>query len=253
MVIEFILGGTASCCAVVLTNPLEVIKTRVQLQGELKTRGHYTVHYKNFFHAFYVVSKNEGILSLQKGLVPALYFQFFANGVRLGVFQVIDNKGLTRNERGEIILPRAMVAGAVSGCSGAVVGSPFSLVRLPYSLSVFVLQSSRVCGSRLRSLLIGTTRSLFPQIKIQLQSRSGAPIAVGHQHNVAGFRDAFYKIYSRNGFRGLWRGATASMTRVTVGSSVQLPTFSKVKCLMDQYQVRGEISHFRRHHHADRT
>lgn len=77
----------------------------------------------------------------------------------------------------------------------------------------------------------------FDQIKTQLQSRSGAPIAVGHQHNVSGFCDAFYKIYSRHGFRGLWRGATGSMMRVTVGSSVQLPTFSKVKCLMDQYQV----------------
>ena len=129
MLIEFLLGGTAACCAGLLTNPLEVIKTRVQLQGELKYRGQYTVHYRNVFHAFYVVAKNEGICSLQKGLVPALYYQFFMNGVRLGVFQAIDNKGLTRNSKGEIIFPRVLLAGAVSGGCGALVGSPFYLVR----------------------------------------------------------------------------------------------------------------------------
>lgn len=126
--IEFVLGGTAACFAGILTNPLEVIKTRVQLQGELKTRGQYTIHYRNVFHAFYVVSKNEGILSLQKGLVPAVYYQFFMNGVRLGVFQAIDNKGLTRNDRGEIKFPHVMIAGAISGCAGALVGSPLYLV-----------------------------------------------------------------------------------------------------------------------------
>ena len=133
-----------------------------------------------------------------------------------------------------------------------------SIWFVSYSLSVFVLctvmQLSRVSGSEVQSFTYRHHLFHLPQIKTQLQSRSGAPIAVGHQHNVAGFCDAFYKIYSRHGFRGLWRGATGSMMRVTVGSSVQLPTFSKVKCLMDQYQVRGEISHFRRHHHhADRT
>ena len=198
---EFILGGTAACCAGVFTNPLEVIKTRVQLQGELKTRGQYTVHYKNVFHAFYVVGKNEGLLSLQKGLVPAVYYQFFMNGVRLGVFQVIDNSGITRDEKGSVIFPRLIFAGATAGCISALVGSPFYL------------------------------------IKTQLQSRSTAMIAVGHQHNISGFTDAFAKIYQTHGLAGLWRGATGSMMRVTVGSSVQLTTFTKVKSFINDLEV----------------
>lgn len=199
---EFFLGGSAACCAGVLTNPLEVIKTRIQLQGELKTRGQYKVHYKNVFHAFFVVGKNEGLLSLQKGLVPAVYYQFFMNGVRLGVFQVIDNSGVTRDDKGSIIFPRLVVAGATAGCCGALVGSPFYL------------------------------------IKTQLQSRSmTATIAVGHQHNINGFTDAFAKIYKTHGLKGLWRGATGSMVRVTVGSSVQLPTFTKVRGIINDLEV----------------
>ena len=71
---EYAIGGLAACGACVFTNPLDVIKTRLQLQGELQTRGAHPVHYKNPFHAFYVVAKNDGLRGLQKGLVPALWY-----------------------------------------------------------------------------------------------------------------------------------------------------------------------------------
>lgn len=125
---EFVLGGTAASCAGVITNPLEVIKTRVQLQGELKSRGKYKVHYRNVFHAFYAVAKVEGLCSLQKGLVPAIYYQFCMNGVRLGVFQCIENLGFTKNSNGQLKFPQTVASGAISGSLGALVGSPFYLV-----------------------------------------------------------------------------------------------------------------------------
>ena len=33
---ECLTGGLAACCACVFSNPLEVVKTRMQLQGELQ-------------------------------------------------------------------------------------------------------------------------------------------------------------------------------------------------------------------------
>lgn len=83
---EFAIGGLAAVCAGFFTNPLEVIKIRMQLQGELKARGQHAVHYKNVFHAGYTIAKHDGILALQAGLVPALWFQLFLNGIRLGKF-----------------------------------------------------------------------------------------------------------------------------------------------------------------------
>lgn len=79
---EYILAGLGASLAGVFTNPLEVIKTRIQLQGELQVRGKYTVHYRNVFHAFYTVAKFEGISALQKGLIPAVWVQFVLNGSR---------------------------------------------------------------------------------------------------------------------------------------------------------------------------
>lgn len=79
---EFFIGGAATMAASVFTNPLEVAKTRMQLQGELKAKGQYTVHYKNPFHAVYTIARVDGIAALQNGLVPALWQQLFRNGIR---------------------------------------------------------------------------------------------------------------------------------------------------------------------------
>jgi hypothetical protein len=84
---DFVIAGAAAVGAGFFTNPLEVLKTRMQLQGELHAKGEYTVHYKNTIHATYMIAKHDGILSLQKGLSPALWVQFILNGVRLGWYQ----------------------------------------------------------------------------------------------------------------------------------------------------------------------
>ncbi|GIX72588.1 solute carrier family 25 member 35 [Caerostris extrusa] len=104
---EFAIAGVAACCAGIFTNPLDVVKTRFQLQGELKSRGVYTVHYKNALQASYIIAKSDGIIALQKGLVPALWYQLFMNGVRLGSFDFIQKCGFIDTE-GEISLSKAL-------------------------------------------------------------------------------------------------------------------------------------------------
>lgn len=197
---ECVTGGVAACGATIFSNPLEVVKTRMQLQGELQSRGTYAVHYRNVFHAFYNIGKCDGILALQKGLVPGLGFQLVMNGIRLGSYQCLTTLGLTKNEDGTLSVPRCMAAAALSGCVGSFVASPFYL------------------------------------IKTQLQSQSTATIAVGTQHNIKSIPSAVRMIYTQNGLTGLWRGSTAAMARVTIGSSVQLSSFSKIKDTVNKKQ-----------------
>lgn len=201
---ELLLGGMGAACAGFFTNPLEVVKTRIQLQGELRARGQYTVHYRNVFHAFYAVAKAEGFTSLQKGLAPALWYQFIMNGCRFGAYQMFDNLGFTRNQQGDVVLYKSIPCGVSSGILGSFLGSPFYLV------------------------------------KTQLQTQSTSQIAVGHQHGHASMTDGFRTIYSKHGIFGLWRGSVASMTRVSVGGSIQLTSFSYIKTWMHKSGVRVE-------------
>uniref|UniRef100_A0A0B6ZPU7 Solute carrier family 25 member 35 n=2 Tax=Arion vulgaris TaxID=1028688 RepID=A0A0B6ZPU7_9EUPU len=191
--VEFLLGGMATCGACLITNPLEVVKTRMQLQGELRTHGEYVIHYRNAFHAFVTIARSDGLLALQNGLVPALWYNFFMNGTRLGTYQVQINLGLTKDKDGNNSFIRCVAAGAFAGCVGAVIGSPFYLV------------------------------------KTHLQSKSNKTIAVGHQHQHESMSHAFKNIYARHGTLGLWRGVGASAVRVTIGSASQLSSFSYAK------------------------
>lgn len=63
--LQFLLGGLAACGAVTFTNPWEVIKTRLQLQGELvKKTGSTRLVYKGIGHAFKKIARQEGLRGL---------------------------------------------------------------------------------------------------------------------------------------------------------------------------------------------
>lgn len=160
---DFVLGGMAAVGAGFFTNPLEVLKTRMQLQGELQARGQHVVHFRNIFHAAVVVARTDGVLALQNGLVPALWTQLFLNGLRLGTYQFADSHGLIRNKQGEVVFYKSVIWGSIGGASGAAVCSPFFLV------------------------------------KTQLQSQAADSIAVGYQHNHKGSWVALKNIYKLHG------------------------------------------------------
>lgn len=48
-------------------------------------------------------------------------------------------------------------------------------------------------------------------------------------------------IYREHGILGLWRGSSAAVPRVSVGSATQLSTFSSSKELVIDLQVRKKI------------
>ena len=62
----FTAGALAACGAVTVTNPMEVVKTRLQLQGELAAKGQVKKVYTGVFQALRIIAMNEGI----KGKVP---------------------------------------------------------------------------------------------------------------------------------------------------------------------------------------
>jgi solute carrier family 25 protein 34/35 len=49
---DLVLGGLAAVGAGLFSNPLEVVKIRMQLQGELQASGKYAVHYRYLDNLF---------------------------------------------------------------------------------------------------------------------------------------------------------------------------------------------------------
>lgn len=198
---EFLIGGIAACGAGFFTNPLEVVKTRMQLQGELQARGQHAIHYRNSFHAIKTIVKTDGVLAIQNGLVPALWYQLVMNGIRLGSYQTMLNVGITKDKHGNVSFPKSIIAGACAGCMGASIGSPFYM------------------------------------IKTHMQSKAAKEIAVGHQHPHESMLHGLRSVFQSYGFTGLWRGVSAAIPRVMVGSATQLSSFTKSKEYLTKRQI----------------
>ncbi|KAG0049837.1 Mitochondrial oxaloacetate carrier protein, partial [Linnemannia elongata] len=196
-VLGFIAGGMAACGAVTLTNPAEVIKTRLQLQGELTRQvpGSQRI-YTNFGQAMVHILRYEGIRGIQRGLGCAYMYQLLMNGTRLGLYDPIKYQihHLLKTDPAKPSYLVNIVAGGTSGVLSAFLASPLFLVK-----------------TRLQSYT------------------SHEPSRVGHQHYYRHTFHALGSIYKSEGFRGLYRGVDASMLRTGMGSSVQLPLYDFVK------------------------
>ncbi|XP_042525736.1 solute carrier family 25 member 34 isoform X2 [Dipodomys spectabilis] len=121
--VDLVLGASACCLACVFTNPLEVVKTRLQLQGELQAQGTYPRLYRGFVASVVAVARADGLWGLQKGLAAGLLYQGLMNGVRFYCYSLACQAGLAQQPGGTV------VAGAVAGALGAFVGSPAYLVK----------------------------------------------------------------------------------------------------------------------------
>jgi len=190
---SFLCGGIAACIAVTVSNPAELAKTRLQLQGELGKGGGVKV-YNNAIDVLVKTWRNEGLRGLQRGLSPAYAYQMLLNGSRLGFYEPFRHTlnrfvGLAPTDQVPIT---SLIAGAISGGVGACLGNPLFL------------------------------------IKARMQAYSPAR-PVGAQHHYKSSFDALRTIWRAEKVRGLVRGVDAAVLRTSMGSSVQLPSYNWTK------------------------
>lgn len=184
-------GSLAAMGAAVVSTPFEVVKIRLQLQGELQARSTANRMYKGTFHGLYLIVTTEGPRSVYKGLGSALVYQFTMNGIRLGLYDPL------KDAIGDIVPSRA-AASIVSACT---LGFVSSLITSPLFL-----------------------------VKTRIQAFSGgSTIKVGGQHNYKHLADGLYRIAKAEGVRGLWHGAQLAAVRTATGSTVQLSVYDVLK------------------------
>ncbi|KAL7750641.1 Mitochondrial oxaloacetate carrier protein [Sorochytrium milnesiophthora] len=195
----------------------EVVKTRLQLQGELMKRaaiggqgGQQLRIYNNAPHAFWVIVKAEGGRGIQRGLFPAYIYQILMNGTRLGAYEPVKH-AFTSLPALRWVPSEAVpvLSGFVCGIMGALISSPLFLVKT----------------------------------RLQAHSSDARLMSVGFQHHYRGTWHALRSIVQQEGFfRGLWRGTTASMARTGVGSAVQLSSYDSIKNYLLQKNVTRYFS-----------
>lgn len=74
---------SAGIFAAALTNPLDVIKTRLQIQSDLG------VYYKGMFDATKTIYKTEGLYAFSRGMVPRMLFHSMSASIVWGTYEYV--------------------------------------------------------------------------------------------------------------------------------------------------------------------
>lgn len=112
------LGGVAEACCL---QPIDVIKTRLQLDA--------VARYNGIYHCGNTIYKEEGVRALWKGLTPFATHLTLKYALRMGSNSIYQN--LLRKEDGTLTDGRRMGAGFMAGITEAlVIVTPFEVVKI---------------------------------------------------------------------------------------------------------------------------
>uniref|UniRef100_A0A0K8TSR4 Mitochondrial 2-oxoglutarate/malate carrier protein n=1 Tax=Tabanus bromius TaxID=304241 RepID=A0A0K8TSR4_TABBR len=122
--IKFLLGGLSGVGATCIVQPLDLVKTRMQVSGV----GGGVKEYKNSLHCIATVVKNEGPLALYNGLGAAILRQATYTTTSLKV----KNECFRKIGKRQANVFSRMAMGASAGAVAALVGTPaeIALIRM---------------------------------------------------------------------------------------------------------------------------
>ncbi|XP_017713048.1 PREDICTED: brain mitochondrial carrier protein 1 [Rhinopithecus bieti] len=94
----FVYGGLASIVAEFGTFPVDLTKTRLQVQGQSIDARFKEIKYRGMFHALFRICKEEGVLALYSGIAPALLRQASYGTIKIGIYQSLKRLFVERLE-----------------------------------------------------------------------------------------------------------------------------------------------------------
>ncbi|XP_066283447.1 mitochondrial substrate carrier family protein ucpB-like [Branchiostoma lanceolatum] len=194
-VARYVLSGTSCVCAAMVTNPIDVIKVRMQLDNELRESGKAVSalrerYYQGFVRGSFTIARDEGIRGLYKGVFPSILREASYSTIRLGSYEPMKEL-LGATDPAHTPLWKKILAGATSGAIGSSIATPTDLV------------------------------------KVRLQAERRLPPGV--QPRYRSTFHAFGEIWHTEGLRGLYRGIGPTVQRAAILTASQIPSYDHTK------------------------
>mmetsp|Transcript_28095 Transcript_28095/g.66848 ORF Transcript_28095/g.66848 Transcript_28095/m.66848 type:complete len:352 (-) Transcript_28095:24-1079(-) len=203
--VNFACATMAGACTCLATNPVWLVKTRLQLQ----TGGSTPKRYKGMIDAWRQVVEQEGVLGLYRGLVPSLLL------VSHGALQFMAYEELKKfaqkyTQQAEHLQPwQTFLAGASAKCFASTVTYPSQVVR-----------------ARLQQV----DPHLLKHLQ-QLQNGGGGgapPRMARNARYYKGFADCTLKIVRLEGVAGFYKGLAPNLLRVMPSSAITFVVYEAV-------------------------
>ncbi|XP_062190885.1 mitochondrial uncoupling protein 5-like [Phragmites australis] len=205
-------GGIASIVAGCSTHPLDLIKVRMQLQGEAAApqpalrpalafhAGTHTVALPHHdipaprkpgpLAVGAQILRSEGARGLFSGVSATMLRQTLYSTTRMGLYDILKTKWTKEND-GVLALHRKIAAGLIAGGVGAAVGNPADVAM------------------------------------VRMQADGRLPLAERRNYRSVG--DAIGRMARNEGVRSLWRGSSLTVNRAMIVTASQLATYDQAK------------------------
>ncbi|KAK4274164.1 hypothetical protein QN277_017435 [Acacia crassicarpa] len=214
----FVEGGIASTVAGCTTHPLDLIKVRLQLQGEKHSvpvrpqpvenlRTAYAFHSHSSATAAppatlgiqprgglisvgVRIVQSEGVAALFSGVSATVLRQALYSTTRMGLYDVIKHKW-TDPDTGKMLLTRKVAAGLIAGGIGAAIGNPADVAM----------------------------------VRMQADGR----LLTAQRRGYKNVFDAIARLVSQEGIASLWRGSALTVNRAMIVTASQLACYDQFK------------------------
>lgn len=200
---KYLLSSAAAAVAETATYPLDITKTRLQIQGEnvfskLKDKSCVSkekIKAKGMFHTAVGIVQQEGLLKLWQGVTPAIYRHLVYSGCRMTFYEIFREKLIKRKSDGSLVMWKSVLCGSAAGALGQFLASPTDLVK----------------------------------VQMQMEGRRRLE---GYPPRVQSTWHAFTKILAEGGIRGLWKGWVPNVQRAALVNMGDLTTYDTSKHLI---------------------
>ncbi|XP_064547102.1 mitochondrial uncoupling protein 4 [Drosophila montana] len=198
----YIVSVVAASIAELVTYPLDLTKTRLQIQGEAasvatvatSSSAKANMQYRGMVATAFGIVREEGAVKLWQGVTPALYRHVVYSGVRICSYDLM-RKEFTKNGSQALPVWKSALCGVTAGAVAQWLASPADLVK----------------------------------VQIQMEGRRRLMGEAPRVHSAA---HAFRMIVQRGGVKGLWKGSIPNVQRAALVNLGDLTTYDTIKHLI---------------------
>ncbi|KAI9145494.1 mitochondrial substrate carrier family protein ucpB-like protein [Paraphysoderma sedebokerense] len=209
---ELAAGGMACSIAGALTNPLDVIKVRIQVQrqiGGLSTNLLYTTFSQTAKRIFV----EEGLRGIYlPGLTASVLREISYSSIRFGLYSHVKTLyGMTPGQDPGLLTKLA--AGMTTGAIGSCLANPTDLVKIRQQAEAGLVDRNGVYTTGLHKGMKRSYNNTF---------------------------HAFYEIGRLEGLKGLYKGVEATAARAALLTAGQMASYDHSKHLLKKYNIMNE-------------
>jgi len=129
---QLLTAGVAACLADLVTFPLDTLKVRLQVQGEVSAVGRGVA--PGLISTVVSVTRNEGVRALYSGIVPGLQRQMAFSAIRIGAYDTVKQSYMETTGVGEgdgiKMMGVRILAGVTTGTLAILAAQPTDVVKV---------------------------------------------------------------------------------------------------------------------------